>query len=262
MDYIDTKHVAAELRTRLKGAFPGVKFSVRKSTGTASAWITVTWTDGPCTADVEQHTRPLQGAQFNAMQDRYESTGNTVTATVGGRRVTGKPLVDGISTHRHISDDALKAAADLWSQAHDGTEPPASGTLATCVIDGHIIQENWAPQQMWQIAHDVVLPPRWAAAREARPARADKEGDQGTEGLTLRHAAGDGTTVTGTRRGDGAAEVLRQHGFKWHRKNRYWYVPGSRDQHADTGFMTAVAADLRAENLSVTTAQPKPAPAP
>ncbi|WP_415954354.1 LPD29 domain-containing protein [Streptomyces sp. KLOTTS4A1] len=267
MDYIDTKHVAAELRSRLKNAFPGVKFSVRKGTGTASAWISVSWTDGPCTADVEERTRPMQGAQFNGMEDRYESTDNRVTVTVKGRKVTGKPLVDGINTHRDVSDDALKAAAVLWSEAHDGTEPPASTMLAACVIDGHVIRENWAPQQMLQIASDVVLPQRWAAAQEqtasqatARPANAREQGDEGEEGITLQHTDEDGTTVTGTRRGDGAAGVLKRHGFKWHRKNQYWYAPGSRDQRADTAFITAVAADLRAEYLTVTTAQPEPTP--
>ncbi|MFQ6144678.1 LPD29 domain-containing protein [Streptomyces seoulensis] len=265
MDYIDTKDVAAELRNRLKSAFPGVKFSVRKGTGTASAWISVHWTDGPSTADVEELTRPMQGAQFNGQEDRLESTDNTVTVTINGRKVTGKPLVDGINPHQHISDDALKAAA-LWSETHDGAEPPASGMLAACVVDGHVIQENWAPQQLWQIAHDVVLPLRWAAAKKqaaaqaARPASAPEEGNEGAEGLTLQHTAEDGTTVTGTRLGDGAADVLKRHGFKWHRKNQYWYAPGSRDQQADTGFMDAVAADLRAENLTVTTTQPEPTP--
>ncbi|WP_331765389.1 hypothetical protein OG747_53045 (plasmid) [Streptomyces sp. NBC_01384] len=263
MDYIDTKHVAAELRNRLKASFPGVKFSVRKGTGTASAWISVHWTDGPDTADVEELTRPMQGAQFNGMEDRYESTDNTVTVTVKGRKVTGKPLVDGINPHRDVSDDALKAAAVLWSEAHDGAEPPTSGMLAACVVDGHVIQENWAPQQMWQIASDVVLPQRWAAAKEqttAQAARTAGTPQEGAEGLTLTHTDEDGTTVTGTRVGDGAADVLKAHGFKWHRKNQYWYAPGSRDQQADNEFMAAVAADLRAADLSVTTAVPEPTP--
>ncbi|MFC8837871.1 LPD29 domain-containing protein [Streptomyces griseoincarnatus] len=263
MDYIDTKDVAAELRNRLKSAFPGVKFSVRKGTGTGSAWISVYWTDGPSTADVEEHTRPMQGSQFNGMEDRYESTDNTVTVTVKGRKVTGKPLVEGINTHRDVSNDALKAAAALWSEAHDGTEPPTSGMLDACVIDGHVIQENWAPQQMWQIASDVVLPQRWAAAKEqaaAQAARPEHAQEEGAEGLTLKHTDEDGTTVTGTRLGDGAADVLKRHDFKWHRKNQYWYAPGTRHKEADTGFMAAVAADLRAADLTVTTAQPEPTP--
>ena len=257
MDYIDTKHVAAELRNRLKKAFPSVKFSVRKGTGTASRWISVHWTDGPGTAAVEELTRPMQGSQFNGMEDRYESTDNTVTVTVNGRKITGTPLVDGIDNHRDVSDDALKAASVLWSEAHDGAEPPASGMLADCVVGDHLIQENWAPQQLWQIASDIVLPQRWAAAQAARPASTPEED---TEGLTLKHTDEDGTTVTGTRVGDGPADVLKAHGFKWHRKNRYWYAPGSRDQQADTEFMATVADDLRAADLSVTTALPEPAP--
>ncbi|MGP4049319.1 hypothetical protein [Streptomyces sp. 2A115] len=53
--------------------------------------------------------------------------------------------------------------------------------------------------------------------------------------------------------------MLKRHGFKWHRKNQYWYAPGSRNKQADTAFMTTVAADLRAANLTVT-AHPEPAP--
>lgn len=117
-----------------------------------------------------------------------------------------------------------------------------------------------------EIAHDVVLPQRWAAAKEqaaakaARPAHAQEKGEEGTEGLTLKHTDEDGTTVTGTHLGDGAAEVLKSHGFKWHRKNQYWYAPGTRHGEADTGFMAAVVADLRAADLTVTTAQPEATP--
>ncbi|MFF3468984.1 hypothetical protein ACWCQN_45905 [Streptomyces sp. NPDC001984] len=52
--------------------------------------------------------------------------------------------------------------------------------------------------------------------------------------------------------------MLKRHGFKWHRKNQYWYAPGSRGQQADTDRMATVAADLRAANLRVTTAQLEP----
>lgn len=41
------KAAAAAIRQDLKAAFPGTVFSVRMATGTAAAWIDVTWTDGP-----------------------------------------------------------------------------------------------------------------------------------------------------------------------------------------------------------------------
>lgn len=40
--YIDAKTTAIMLRAALKAAFPGVKFSVRKGTGTGSSWLSVT----------------------------------------------------------------------------------------------------------------------------------------------------------------------------------------------------------------------------
>jgi len=41
------KDAAAAIRADLRAVFPGTRFSVRKGTGINSAWIDVTWTDGP-----------------------------------------------------------------------------------------------------------------------------------------------------------------------------------------------------------------------
>lgn len=41
------KDAAAAIRKDLRAAFPGTKFSVRMGTGINSAYIDVTWTDGP-----------------------------------------------------------------------------------------------------------------------------------------------------------------------------------------------------------------------
>ena len=46
-DCISTKDTAKLVRVALKNALAGVKFSVRMSTGTASAWMNVSWSDGP-----------------------------------------------------------------------------------------------------------------------------------------------------------------------------------------------------------------------
>ena len=54
------KDAAAQVRADLKRAFPGVKFSVRKGTGTAAAWVDVTWTDGPNDDMVQNVTDPYQ----------------------------------------------------------------------------------------------------------------------------------------------------------------------------------------------------------
>ena len=51
--YISTKDTAKLVRQALRNAFPGQKFSVRCSTGTAAAWMDVTWIDGPTTRQVD-----------------------------------------------------------------------------------------------------------------------------------------------------------------------------------------------------------------
>jgi len=70
------KDAAAAIRADLKAAFPGTKFSVRKGTGTASAWIDVKWTDGPNDDMVRKVT------------DRYERFGSPVEGVCRDRLVS------------------------------------------------------------------------------------------------------------------------------------------------------------------------------
>ncbi|TFC94511.1 hypothetical protein E3O65_00345 [Cryobacterium breve] len=46
-EYTSTRDTAKLVRTALKNAFSGVKFSVRMSTGTRAAWMRVSWSAGP-----------------------------------------------------------------------------------------------------------------------------------------------------------------------------------------------------------------------
>lgn len=68
------KDAAAAIRADLKSAFPGTKFSVRMATGTASAWIDVTWTDGPnddmlrnVTDPYLEFGSPIEGVSWNRL---------------------------------------------------------------------------------------------------------------------------------------------------------------------------------------------------
>jgi len=80
------KAAAAAIRADLKSAFPGTKFSVRKGTGTASAWIDVKWTDGPNDDMVRDVTDP------------YEELGSPV---------------EGVSRDRSLSTAVLMQAQEL-----------------------------------------------------------------------------------------------------------------------------------------------------
>ena len=97
---IPTKDVAALLRKELRAAFPGVKFSVRCATGTAAAWINVTYDDGPTSLQVDAITRKFQGRTFNSQTDSYDDNG---TALIAGdaRRAADRSLVLLRRHHHH-----------------------------------------------------------------------------------------------------------------------------------------------------------------
>ncbi len=166
MTDIDTRHVAAELKRRLTAEFPGVKFRVRRGGGTARAWISMSWTDGPDDHAVAAITELMKGPGFDAAQERGEPTGHEVTVTIDGERVTGKPVLHGIQRMRMVSDSARAEAEALWSDAHGGAAPegPADGFMC----EGHFISYARAPLQVCHIATDIVLPRRWAATARGR----------------------------------------------------------------------------------------------
>lgn len=67
--YLTCAETAKLVRKALKGSFPGVKFSVRSSTYSGGASITVSWTDGPTTTDVDKVVKIFSGADFDGMID-------------------------------------------------------------------------------------------------------------------------------------------------------------------------------------------------
>jgi serine/threonine protein phosphatase PrpC len=166
VDYVPTAAVSAALRRELATAFPGVKFRVRTRKGSSS--LSVTWTDGPSTKDVDQACAPFQGSHWDSWNETYHHTSNAVTTTYRGVTYSGKPLVDGINTHQEVSDDARSEAARLWAEAHGGLQPEdATGLHGSFLAGGYIVRDGWAPNQVLEIAQEVVLPRRWATLRPA-----------------------------------------------------------------------------------------------
>jgi hypothetical protein len=74
--YLSCAETAKLLRLALKGKFPTTKFSVKSSTYSGGASITVRYTDGPAPVDVEKLCKLYEGAQFDGMQDlkTYQNT--------------------------------------------------------------------------------------------------------------------------------------------------------------------------------------------
>lgn len=77
---ISKKEQAQMIRKSLKEAFPGVKFSVRGSRGSA---INIGWTDGPNTRQVKTVTGRFVGGYFDPMDDSQHS----ITTKLDGQPV-------------------------------------------------------------------------------------------------------------------------------------------------------------------------------
>ena len=78
MKYLSCADTAKLLRTSLKEAFPGVKFTVRSSVYAGGASIDVGWTAGPYPAQVKAISRLFAGACFDGMTDMKEYVNHTI----------------------------------------------------------------------------------------------------------------------------------------------------------------------------------------
>jgi len=63
--------------------------------------------------------------------------------------------------------------------------------------------------------------------------------------LTILHTREAGTTLDGTTAGDGAAEILKDHGLRWSPGIGRWHLPGSACKPANHRLLGPLAAALR-----------------
>jgi hypothetical protein len=67
--YISVVETARMIRTALREAFPGVRFSVRSSSYSGGASININYTDGPTNAQVKAVVSNFEGSYFDGMTD-------------------------------------------------------------------------------------------------------------------------------------------------------------------------------------------------
>lgn len=105
---------AALVRKALKEAFPRVKFSVKSRTYSMGASMSVAWTDGPNTAQVEAVTSRFEGSYFDGMIDYKGSRYHMMD----GEQVSFG--ADSIHTNRSYSDAAVARAIDRVYARYQG----------------------------------------------------------------------------------------------------------------------------------------------
>jgi hypothetical protein len=114
--YLSCAETAKMVRDALKEAFPAVKFGVRSSTYSGGASITIKWTDGPTSKQVESVTNSFEGSYFDGMID-YK--GNVY------HEIDGEPVsfgADFIFTSREYSDAKLAQGIAAIVEGYGGCE--------------------------------------------------------------------------------------------------------------------------------------------
>lgn len=72
--------------------------------------------------------------------------------------------------------------------------------------------------------------------------------------IEIEHNRREGTLVNGTAKGDGAGLILRARNFRYSSLVEAWYLPHSRQRHADLWTIDRTATDLREAGFDVETA--------
>lgn len=152
--YISTKETAVLVRQALKATFPGTKFSVRMGTGTGSAWLSVTWEDGPTDAQVTPLVDRYSGSVWNANgDDTYVQNENTLLYLEGEELPEEVHfVVSGINTHRSMSEGVQKEVISRIVTALDGKDFNADNIEWLQVGEARIREVgNCVERGIWQV---------------------------------------------------------------------------------------------------------------
>lgn len=105
---------AKNIRAELKAAYPGVKFSVKTSRFSMGDSITINWTDGPNSAQVEAVTNKYKAGNFDGYDDCYRYERTDWNDAFGDAKY--------ISADRKYSDSLIASAIDRVAKRY-GVSP-------------------------------------------------------------------------------------------------------------------------------------------
>jgi len=114
MRYLTCAQTAKLVRVALKTNFPTITFGVRSKTYSGGASISIGWTDGPLSADVEKVVGRFEGATFDGMIDLKSYHASTLD---------GEPAhfgADYIFCSRSYSAGFLQRRADKVARRYGG----------------------------------------------------------------------------------------------------------------------------------------------
>jgi hypothetical protein len=176
VEYLSCAETAKLVRAALKKVFPRVKFSVRSSTYSMGASISVRWTDGPSSKAVDKVIEAYAGADFDGMIDlKYDKKhvlmpdGSAILAYSPGTEgsmgshpkvkgpselaeiVQGARLVDFgadyVHSQRTLSDGA-RETVEAWVAAHE-TDEGKGRSYCPNPLEGGMGRSDWKTSHTW-----------------------------------------------------------------------------------------------------------------
>ena len=257
--YSSAKLAAKNIRTQLKRAFPGVKFSVTSDTYSGGDSVDISWELGPTSKEVEAITGQYQRGDFNGMEDIYENNRENVWPQIfGGAKY--------VSENRHAGgalDVVAAALCDSWSlpKPADGkswwtvSRPDDHSGRNICIIARQILDaSSYAPGAVVTgiEAHENSNGGTWAdhyrttyTAPTSTPAEtATPAATNGDRVLVRFNEAKNGIEIKfPTKPAAAVLDDLKRAGWRWARFSACWYQKASG---------AAVNAAARAAGLSDT----------
>jgi hypothetical protein len=203
--YESAAETAKKIRKALKTAFPSIKFSVRSSTYSMGSSVSIHYTDGVQSSEVEAITSQFSSGYFDGMQDMYVS---------GYYQYEGK-LYSGakhISVSRHLSDE-YKTTIEAYAVSNGYDMNP----------------NNWDYYRTLMNAEKEMLSAKTSTTQE--PSNVSTIETTSNDINVVLNEEKNGIEITfATKPSEEVLSALHAHGFKWYYKLKKWIAKQTPDR--------------------------------
>lgn len=196
--YIEAPEIAKLIRADLKVAFPGVKFSVRSSRYSMGSSVSVSWTDGPTTKQVDYAIALYDFCTYDAQEDYH---GTADARMINGQLRKGSAH---ISTSREVSVSVAESVVKTlnWAESYGVRVQAHTDGTASIVADDYSVQ-----RRCWEALSKWTAFPQAADHDEVEPVESDKDAAVRADVELLTAHVGEGLTVSQIAAGQYVVEL-------------------------------------------------------
>jgi hypothetical protein len=205
-DYVSNHALASKnIKTELAHVFPGQDFSVKSKSFSMGDDVSISWTDGPTTKEVDAIVDKYQYSQFNAMEDYSESrkTGQFFRGLFGSAKY--------VSTSRTVTDDRYREAAEALGITDYSPDFNFSHD-SRVMLNRHMSETSFYIAPVAQEA-PAIEDSGTAQPTASGPVQVSRNEEK--QGIEIKFD---------NKPGPDTLEALKQHGFRWSRFQGLWWA--------------------------------------